>query len=122
LDIRQAAILCARVLDDKLARDIVILDLRGRAEIADYFVVCTGMNERQIRALAEELDRAASQEGLPRLGTEGGADAKWVLFDLGDVIVHIFTQEARSFYDLEMLWGDAPKVPWEPEADRAQGA
>ena len=122
MDARQAAVLCARVLDDKLARDIVILDLRDRADIADYFVVCTGINERQIRALAEELDCAASQESLPRLGTEGTADAKWVLLDLGDVIVHIFTQEARSFYDLEMLWGDSPKVPWEPEADSAPRA
>jgi len=116
LEPKDAAILCARTLSDKLARDIAVLDVQALVDIADYFVVCTGINERQIRSMVEDLRHAMAEHGLPKLGIEGTVEAKWVLFDMGDVIVHIFTQEARSFYDLEMLWGDAPRVEWDAAA------
>ena len=118
---KDAAILCARVLSDKLARDITVLDVRALVDIADYFVVCTGINERQIRSMVEDLGCAVSEHGLAKLGVEGTTEAKWVLFDMGDVVVHIFTQEARAFYDLEMLWGDAPRIEWDTEARTAGG-
>ncbi len=86
--------------------------MRGRIDFADYFVICTGMNERQIRSMTGDLARELKNEGIRRRGVEGKTEAKWVLFDLGDVIVHVFSQEARGFYDLEMLWGDAERVEW----------
>ncbi len=107
------AVFCARFLAEKIAQDIVILDLRGKIDYADYFVICTGINERQIRTMVGDLEREIKDRRIPRLGVEGRTDAKWVLFDLGDVIVHIFSAEARRFYDLEMLWGDAPRLAWE---------
>ncbi len=120
MDPKDAAILSARVLSDKFARDITVLDVQALVDIADYFVVCTGINERQIRSMVQDLDHAMTGHGLPKLGIEGTTEAKWVLLDMGDVIVHIFTQEARAFYDLEMLWGDAPRVEWDTEPKAAE--
>ena len=113
MDPQQTAILCARFLAGKIGQDIVALDIRGLIDFADFFVLCTGMNDRQIRSMTEELDREIKQHGVRKLGIEGKTEAKWVLFDLGDVIVHVFSAESRGFYDLEMLWGDAPRVAWE---------
>ena len=88
--------------------------MRGMVDIADYFVICTGMNERQIRSLVEDLRIEVKEQGFTRTNIEGTGEAKWVLFDLGDVIVHIFNRESRAFYDLEMLWGDAARIDWSP--------
>ena len=102
-----------------MARDVTVLDVRKLVDFADFFVICTGINERHIRGMVEELGHTVSDRGLPRLGVEGTTEAKWVLLDLRDVIVHVFTEQARSFYDLEMLWGDAPKVDWEENGGAA---
>ena len=96
---------------DKKARDVSILDLRGRVDYADIFILCTASNARQARAIADSVRREAKSKcKLNPLSTEGFEQGKWVLVDFGDVIVHIFREDERDFYDLEGLWRDAPEI------------
>ena len=95
---------------DKLAEDIVLLDLRGLAPFADYFVIMSAESSRQIEALEEDLTQALKDSGVPRHRREGTPGSGWVLLDFSDVIIHIFSPEEREFYDLERLWGRAPQV------------
>ena len=95
---------------DKLAEDIVLLDLRGLAPFADYFVIMSAESSRQIEALEEDLTQALKESGVPRHRREGTPGSGWVLLDFSDVIIHIFSPEEREFYDLERLWGRAPQV------------
>ena len=95
---------------DKLAEDILLLDLRGLAPFADYFVIMSAESSRQIEALEEDLTQALKEAGVPRHRREGTPASGWVLLDFSDVIVHIFSPEEREFYDLERLWGRAQQV------------
>lgn len=104
-----------------MAKDVTVLDVRQLVDIADFFVISTGTNERHIRSMAEELGHMAARQHLPKLGLEGTTEAKWVLLDLRDVIVHVFSEATRSLYALEMLWGDAPTVDWEDKG-QAKGS
>ena len=89
----------------------VILDVGDLLAITDYFVVASGSNTRQVRTIAEEVEVAVKAAGGPSpLRTEGLDDARWVLVDYGDFVVHVFLDEARDYYDLERLWADAPRV------------
>ena len=93
----------------------VVLDVGDIIAITDYFVISSGRNDRQVRAIAEEVERRVKMEGGPSPRTvEGLDDARWVLMDYGDFVVHVFSDEARSFYDLERLWADAPRLALEP--------
>lgn len=87
----------------------------GLTFIAEYFVICSGSNERQLQAIADEIKKEMKDSGENLLGIEGYSESKWILMDLGNVIVHIFDDKTRAFYDIELLWGDAPKIPWESE-------
>ena len=100
----------AAVASDIKAADIIELDLRGVLGYTDYFVICTGNTERQTKAIHDRVHEHLKQEAgiLPRR-VEGKSEARWILMDYLDVIVHIFTPEAREFYRLEQLWGEAPK-------------
>ncbi len=106
--------LARRIVDlvsDKLASDIVLLDIRGVSLIADYFVICTAGSERQTSAILKDLSEKLLEEfGRKPLHTEGKGDSGWVLLDYGDVIVHIFSPAQRSFYNLEQLWASATPV------------
>jgi len=95
---------------DVKAEDVVALDVSELSSFADAFVVCTGRSDRQVRAIADSVEKAARQAGEPPLGIEGYAEGRWVLIDLDDVIVHVFTPETRQHYDLERLWSDAPQI------------
>ena len=95
---------------DKLAEDIVLLDLRGLAPFADYFVIMSAESTRQIEALEEDLTKALRDAGVSRHRREGTPNAGWVLLDFSDVIAHIFSPEEREFYGLEQLWRRAPQV------------
>jgi ribosome-associated protein len=95
---------------DKKASDIVMLDIRELSVIADYFVIGTGSNPRQIQAVASAIDDRLAELGIHERGREGHADSGWLLLDYGDVIVHIFGQMEREFYRLERLWSEAPTV------------
>ena len=98
------------VAADKLAEDIVLLDLRGLAPFADYFVIMSAESSRQIEALEQDLTQALKGSGVSRHRREGTPASGWVLMDFSDVIVHIFSPDEREFYDLERLWQRAPQV------------
>ncbi len=98
------------VASDKLAADIVMLDLRQVAPFADYFIIMSADSARQIEALEEDITQALKDEGAHRHRREGAPSSGWVLLDFSDVIVHIFGPEEREYYDLERLWSQAPQV------------
>ncbi len=110
-DARAKALLAARQADELKARDIIILDVADIAAFTDYFVICTGETKRHVRAIAARVERAAAKHALHVHHAEGVAAARWVLLDLYDVIVHVFDQASRDYYELERLWGDARRVP-----------
>jgi len=93
-----------RLLAEKKADEIEVIDLRDRTLIADYFVVCSGTSNTHIKAIADGLLADGKQEGLKKDNVEGYAQARWVLVDYGDIVVHIFAREEREFYDIESLW------------------
>jgi ribosome-associated protein len=95
---------------DKQAVDILMLDIRQVTSFADYFVICSADSDRQINAICDEIDGALSKEGINIYRREGGADSGWVLLDFGPVIIHVFAQHQREYYDLEQLWGKATPV------------
>ena len=96
--------------DDKKALDLLVLDLRKAAGFTDYFVICSGANARQIRAVADSVMDALAADGAKPAHIEGYDRSEWVLLDYFDFIVHIFTREARLFYGLERLWGNAERI------------
>lgn len=100
----------ARAADAKKAEDIVILKLSGISSITDYFLICSGQSIRQCQTITDAIEENLSGAGVKPLSVEGKAAARWILMDYGDVIVHIFQQETRDFFDLERLWGDADQV------------
>ena len=89
---------------------MVVLDLKGLSTIADYFVICSGENRPQIRAIAESIDEHFSREKIEPLGKEGMDSGRWVLMDYGDMVIHIFDEETRAFYDLDKFWMDAKRI------------
>ena len=111
----ERACLCARVAADLKARDVVVLDMRELTPLYDFFVLATGTSRRQIHNLAEEIDASMAGEGEARIGIEGYESGRWVVQDYGDIIVHLFDQETRSYYGLDDLWADARRIDWENE-------
>lgn len=106
----QIAGIAAKALDDKKAKDIKILRTTEQTVLADYFVICNGTSTPHIKALVDEVDKQLSMAGEPPLRREGLRSDIWVLMDFGSVIVHVFTDEARKFYNLERLWSDSEVV------------
>lgn len=99
----------AALAQGKLARDVVILDMRPVCTYTDYFVVCTGGNQRQTKAIWDEVhERLKAETGLAPRSAEGAVDATWIVGDYIDVVLHVFTPDARAFYRLEELWDDVP--------------
>jgi ribosome-associated protein len=94
----------------KKAEGLVVLDVRGLTSIADAFVICSGRSNRQVSAIADHIERFLKKKGVRPLGVEGKGEGHWVLMDYGNVIIHVFYQETRKFYDLEGLWIDAKKI------------
>lgn len=102
--------LAVAAADDKKAMNIVALDLRGISLVADYFVICHGNSDTQVQAIVTEIKKQAQQAGGVVKGIEGMDSARWVLVDLGDVIVHVFHRDEREYYNIERLWSDAKVV------------
>lgn len=100
-----------RAAQSKKATDIRVLDLRGITSFADYFVICSGSNPRQIQAISDEIGKQLVETGQRALAVEGYQNADWVLADYGDYIIHIFSERARAYYDLEYLWREAKQLP-----------
>lgn len=100
----------AHIADEKRATDVEILDLRGLTIMTDYFVIASAETEIQVRAISQAIIDGLEKLGVPCKRHEGLEDARWVLLDYGDAVIHIFRQEERELYDLERLWGDAPRL------------
>jgi ribosome-associated protein len=98
-------------LDDDKGEDIVVIDLRGKSTIADFMVIATGRNSRQLAAMASHLDAKLTKAGIKKISVEGAAQGDWVLLDGGDVVVHLFRPEVRTFYALEKMWGAEMPTP-----------
>ena len=92
-------------IDDMKARDVIQLDVTGSSDVTDYMIVCSGTSRRHVLSIADNLAKEARHAGEEPLGYEGQSDGEWALVDLGDVIVHVMQDQARSYYDLEKLWG-----------------
>lgn len=106
----EIAAVAASALEEKKAKDVKILKTDGQTVLADYFVICNGTSTPHIKALVDEVDKKLSEAGEPPIRREGLRSDIWVLMDFGSVIVHVFTDEARQFYNLERLWSDAEVV------------
>jgi ribosome-associated protein len=115
------ALTVAEAAADKLASDIVIIDVSERLVITDCFVLASAPNDRQIRAIVDEVEQRAHGEGVRAIRREGERDGRWVLLDLVDVVVHVQHSEEREYYALERLWKDCPQIPL-PESVASRAA
>jgi ribosome-associated protein len=101
---------------DKKAEDVAVLDVRGLASYTDFLVLMSATSDRQVNAIADAVDEGLRQAGHRPIGVEGVGAGNWILIDAGDVVVHVFQQQAREFYDLDRLWADAQRVRVEEPA------
>jgi ribosome-associated protein len=107
---------------EKKAQNVEIIDVRGKVDYADYVVVMGGRSDRQVNAIAQGVQQHMKKEhGVKCLGVEGLPQGSWALIDFGDVVVHVFHEDTRGYYDLEALWMDAARVPFEGEEDGKTG-
>lgn len=97
-------------MDDKLAKDIKIIDIHNISVVSDYFLIGSGTNPNQVRAIADNVEELLHKAGYPIKGKEGYSSSKWILMDYNDIIVHVFSEEDRSFYDLERIWKDGKEI------------
>lgn len=116
---RKLAVEAARLAQDRNCEETLVLDLRELGAVTNYFVIATGTSDRQIRSLAEEIERLGESMGQRVWHVAGRESATWIVLDFVDVVVHLFTAELRAYYDLEMIWGDAPRVRWRRPARAA---
>jgi ribosome-associated protein len=119
---RAIAVTAARAAAAKQAADVTILDVHDLIVITDYFVIASGETDRQVKTILEEVERAVRDLGEKPVRREGDADSRWVLLDYIDVVVHVFAQEEREYYDLERLWRDAPRLGWNGSEQAAAGS
>ena len=106
----EKTLLLARLALEKKACDLVVMDVRGLTSIADYFIICSGRSDRQVQSIAQGLEGNSAEHGIKPFAVEGAGRGHWALMDFSDVIVHIFYEPVRRFYDLDGLWGHAPKA------------
>ena len=109
--------IAARAADDKQADDLVALDVSGPLPLTDVFLLATGRSERNVVAIAGEIEDKMLEAGARTLRREGRAEGRWILLDFGDVVVHVFHDEDRQYYSLERLWADCPTIPLELPVD-----
>mgnify|MGYP000782226366 FL=1 len=105
-EIKKMAGLAIEALEDKKAEDIRVIDISEVSVLADYFLIASGKNHNQLQALADEVEEKLGRAGYPMKQSEGYDSANWILLDFGDIIIHLFDQENRLFYDLERIWRD----------------
>ena len=110
IDSRKRALLCVNASLEKKAKDLVILNVSEISAFADYFILCSGTSDRQVRAVAAAIQENLKKAGILPLGVEGEAAGRWILLDYDDVILHVFLESVRTFYDLERLWSGAPRM------------
>lgn len=105
---RTLLLTAVKAADDKRAENIVALNMKGISLVSDYFVICHGNSDKQVQAIASEIKDKCEEAGVTVKRLEGYNEAKWILVDLGDIVVHVFHRDERTYYNLERLWGDAP--------------
>jgi ribosome-associated protein len=108
---REKAIEAARIAISKKAKDTLILELKNLSTITDYFIICSGESSTQVKTIAETIKEKFSKNKIFPRGKEGLNSARWVLMDYGDIVIHIFHEESRAYYELEKFWLDAPRIP-----------
>ncbi len=109
-DSLEKCLLCAKAAVEKKAFDLILLEMNKISSFTDYFLLCSGKSDRQVQAIAQAIEEQLEQKGIRLLGQEGKTEGRWVLMDYEDVVVHIFLEPVRAFYDLEGLWIDAPRI------------
>ena len=109
---RELAVAAARAAHDANCEEILVLDLRGISPVTDYFVIATGTSDRQMRSVAQDIAEHGASVGQKVWHVAGEETAEWIVMDFVDVVVHLFDETHRHYYDLELIWGDAPKVRW----------
>ena len=119
---RELLTVVARAADSKQGEDLVALDVSGPLPLTDIFFLATGRNERNVQAIAGEIEDQMLEAGAKALRREGRAEGRWILLDFGDVVAHIFHEEDRLYYSLERLWKDCPAIPIELAAAEVSGA
>ena len=107
---KELAVLTAKIAETTHCSDVVVLDLKGKSPATDFFVIATGTSSRQLRTVADEISVQGKAMGFARFGMAGYEQGEWILLDFVDVVVHLFSEKYRDYYDLELLWGDAKKV------------
>ena len=107
------ALAAAELAAERHCTDIVVLDLKGKSPATDYFVIATGTSDRQMRTVADEISEFARKKKFARFGRAGYEQGRWILLDFIDVVVHIFDNQYRDYYDLELLWGDAKRLKFD---------
>jgi len=110
MDMLELANIAKDALDEKLGKDVKVLDLRGLSNIADFFVIASGSNPNQLRAMADLVEEKLFKAGLKLHHSEGYSGGMWILLDFGNIIVHIFNSEQRDFYSLDRVWADAKEL------------
>ncbi len=115
---RELALLATRAAEERKAEDVTLLELKGLTLVADYFLIASGDTGRQVKAIAEHIEETLVKAGLRLLHREGLENARWVLLDFGGLVCHVFNRTDRDFYNLDRLWGDAPRV-WPGAQDAA---
>ena len=110
LDAKKRALLCVNASLEKKANNIVVMNVRELSAFTDYFVICSGASDRQVQAIASAIRENMKKKGLLPLGVEGENHGQWVLMDYDDVVVHIFYEPVREFYEIERLWSEAPMM------------
>lgn len=122
-DSHERALIAAGAASAKSGDDIVVLDVADIISIIDVFVLVSASNTRQVKTIVDEVERALrDHDGSKPIGVEGMNDATWVLLDFGDIVVHVFQEATRSYYDLDRLWGDAPRLHFDDRPVEAQGS
>ena len=110
------AFLCVDIINERKAKDLVLFEVGKLSSMADFFLIASGTSSRQVQAIAQHLKTKMREEKVTLFGVEGERDGHWVLMDYGDVVVHLFYQPVREFYDLEGLWIEAPRIDLERKA------
>lgn len=113
LSTKEQALAAAESAASKKAQDITILDLEGISLVADYFIIVSGRSDVQVRAIAQAIEERMEEEGMVLKQKEGFSEARWVLLDYADLVIHIFHEETREYYQLERLWADAGKIMYQ---------
>ena len=110
MDTRERALLCVNASLEKKAKNVILLKVKELSAFTDYFLICSGASDRQVQAIASSIREKMKKDGVLPLGVEGESHGQWILMDYDDVVVHIFYEPVREFYDIERLWSEAPRM------------